>query len=128
MQVGKNSQKFTEGGPTPDDAGALLFQKCRRVSGRIGDTKRHFLLTEERCDVSVISYMTFRVSYYGMNAASENLKAKLGFGSVGDGNVKTFYPTSIGTNKWRFTFDFNITSEGAEDAIFDAKLPPPYPR
>ena len=36
MQVGKNSQKFTEGGPTPDDAGALLFQKCRRVSGRVG--------------------------------------------------------------------------------------------
>jgi hypothetical protein len=30
-----------------------------------------------------------------------------------------YYPTSIGTNKWRFTFPINIVGEGAEDAIFD---------
>ena len=38
----KVPKKFTECRPTPDDAGALLFQKFRRGSGRVGGNgKRH---------------------------------------------------------------------------------------
>ena len=54
MRVGKNSQKITEGRPTPDDAGALIFQNLRRGSGKVGEnTKRHYLIVFQSRDPSL---------------------------------------------------------------------------
>jgi hypothetical protein len=57
----------------------------------------------------------------GYANTNTKLRELLGLGSTIPNNFSpiSYYPTNIGTNKWRFTFPINIVGEGAEDQIFD---------
>jgi hypothetical protein len=57
----------------------------------------------------------------GDGTTNTKLRQLLGLGDLSPSNFSSvsYYPTNIGTNKWRFTFPINIVGEGAEDAIFD---------
>ena len=58
--------------PTPDDAGALIFQNLRRGSGRVGEnTKRHYLIIFQCRDPSLQRIISRLEFLYRLDSDSE---------------------------------------------------------